>query len=79
MAKAKMMTQMPLEMAQEMIENGKYEMLKEAVMFSDWFWFLEKEAQEEIYTYCKCNAGHEFIQENLKQIRYAATKLYFGE
>ena len=52
--------------------------LKTKVMFSDDFKDLNKERQLEIYTYCKANANNEVCRENLKQIRYAVSELYFG-
>ena len=38
----------------------------------------QKEKQEEIYKYCKLHITNDYCKENMKQIRYAVTKIYFG-
>lgn len=60
----------------ENLEN--LDMLKEFCIYSDDFAELSKIKQNEIYAYCKCNANNPVCRENLKQIRYAVTRLYFG-
>jgi hypothetical protein len=54
------------------------EMLKSHFIFSDEFEQLPKNKQEEIYEFCKCHATNEYCLENLKQIRYAVSRIYFG-
>ena len=39
---------------------------------------MPREQQEKIYYYCKLHATNPACLENLKQIRYAVTKIYFG-
>ena len=62
----------------DMADLTNLNLLKKYVICSDEFEELPKELQEEIYTYCKYHAQYEACIENLKQIRYAATRLYFG-
>jgi len=62
----------------EMNDLTNLELLKERVIYSDEFQKLPKERQSEIYKYCKCHATCEVCLENLKQIRYAVAKIYFG-
>lgn len=54
------------------------ELLKSHTIYSDEFEVLTKERQQEIYTFCKCHATNEYCLENLKQIRYAISRIYFG-
>ena len=54
------------------------ELLKTHCIYSDEFEKLPKERQSEIYKYCKCHATSPYCLENLKQIRYALSRLYFG-
>ncbi len=61
----------------EIFENP--ELLKERVMFYDDFMELPKEKQAEIYKFCRCHANNEVVRENLKQIRYAVTHIYFND
>ena len=53
-------------------------LLNDHVMYSDDFAELPKEKQTEVFNYCKLHANNPVIIENLKQIRYAVTKIYFG-
>lgn len=53
-------------------------LLKKQIICSDQFEELPKERQEEIYEYCKIHATWDACIENLKQIRYAVAKIYFG-
>lgn len=52
--------------------------LKEKVLYYEDIEEMSKERQTEIYHYCKLHATHKSCLENLKQIRYAVTKIYFG-
>lgn len=52
--------------------------LKEKVLYTDEYEEMPKERQAEIYQYCKLHATHKACLENLKQIRYAVSKIYFG-
>lgn len=54
------------------------DILKEKVLYSDEIEDMSKEQQTEIYRYCKLHATNKACLENLKQIRYAVTKIYFG-
>lgn len=54
------------------------ELLKTHCIYSDEFEKLPKERQSEIYKYCKFHATSPYCLENLKQIRYALSRLYFG-
>ena len=62
--------------AKEALEN--LEVLKEKVIYSDTFFELSKEEQEKIYMYCVTHCTFDAVKDNLKQIRYAVTKQYFG-
>lgn len=53
-------------------------LLRTHCIYADEFENLPKERQTEIYEYCQIYANVDYCRENLKQIRYAATKLYFG-
>ena len=47
-------------------------MLKDHVLYSD-------EIEEmQVYRYCKLHATFRACQANLKQLRYAVTRIYFG-
>lgn len=59
-------------------ELTNLEMLKEKVLYTDEYEGMPKERQTEIYHYCKLHATNKTCRENLKQIRYAVTKIYFG-
>ncbi len=52
--------------------------LKDHVLYSDEIQDMTKEEQEQIYRYCKTHATFKACQENLRQIRYAVTRIYFG-
>lgn len=54
------------------------EKLKERVMYYDDFLTLPKERQAEVYKFCKRNGHIDACRENLKQIRFAVTQIYFG-
>lgn len=54
------------------------EMLKDHVIFCDEFEDLNKEQQSEMYKFCKLHATYDACRENLKQMRYAVAKIYFG-
>lgn len=60
-----------------MEDLSNLEMLKTHCIYSDEFVELPKTRQLEIYRYCKLRATNEYIRENLKQIRYAVTDIYF--
>ena len=59
-------------------ELTSLDLLKEKVLYSDEIEDMSKERQIEIYRYCKLYATYKACSENLKQIRYAVTKIYFG-
>lgn len=59
-------------------ELTSLDLLKEKVLYSDEIEAMSKERQTEIYRYCKLHATKKACLENLKQIRYAVTKVYFG-
>ena len=59
-------------------ELTSLELLKEKVLYSDEIENMPREQQEKIYYYCKLHATNPACLENLKQIRYAVTKIYFG-
>lgn len=61
-----------------MEELTDLELLKSHIIYFDEFVKLTKERQQEIYTYCKCHATNGYCLENLKQIYYAVSKIYFG-
>lgn len=52
--------------------------LKDNVIYSDDFEKLNKQDQETVYGYCRNHANFPACRENLKQIRYAVSKIYFG-
>lgn len=52
--------------------------LQNAVLYSDEVEEMPKDEQKRIYTYCRLHACNKACQENLRQIRYAVTKLYFN-
>lgn len=54
------------------------ELLKEYVILSDEFEELSKDDQMKVYRFCKSHVTNEVVMENLKQIRYAVSRLYFG-
>lgn len=58
-------------------ELTSLDLLKEKVLYSDEIEAMSKERQTEIYRYCKLRATNKACLENLKQIRYAVTKIYF--
>ena len=61
------------------VENlTSLELLKTHWIYTDDFEKLPKEKQEEIYKYCKLHITNDYCKENMKQIRYAVTKIYFG-
>lgn len=53
-------------------------MLKDHVLYSDEIEDMPKEEQEQVYRYCKLHATFRACQANLKQLRYAVTRIYFG-
>lgn len=53
-------------------------LLKESVLYSDEIEEMTKEEQERIYRYCTMHATFPACRENLKQLRYAVVKIYFG-
>ncbi len=53
-------------------------MLKNHVLYSDEYEGMTKEEQEQIYRYCKLHATNHACLENLRQIRYAVARIYFG-
>ncbi len=54
------------------------DVLKSSVIYADTFMNLAKERQAKIYEYCKLHANNPACRDNLKQIRYAVTSIYFG-
>lgn len=54
------------------------DLLKSKVLYTDEYEEMTKERQAEIYRYCKLHATHAACLENLKQIRYAVARIYFG-
>ena len=62
----------------DMSDLNDLSLLKSHIIYASEFEELSKERQMEIYKYCKFHATFPCCKENLKQIRYAATKLYFG-
>lgn len=61
---------------EELTQN---KMLKTHVLYSLDIQAMSKEKQEEIYRYCKAHATFPGCRENLKQIRIAVTRIYFGD
>lgn len=53
-------------------------MLKDHVLYSDEIEDMPKEEQEQVYRYCKLHATFRACQANLKQLRYAVARIYFG-
>ena len=53
--------------------------LRKEVIFSTDFMRLNRDDQQKIYDYCKFNAQVKICKDNLAQIRYAVTRLYFKE
>lgn len=53
-------------------------MLKDHILYSDEIEDMPKEEQEQVYRYCKLHATFRACQANLKQLRYAVTRIYFG-
>ncbi len=62
----------------DMEDLKDYELLKTHVIYCDQFAELPEDQKRMIYVYCKCHATHPACVENLNQIRYAVTKIYFG-
>lgn len=54
------------------------ELLKTHRIYSTEFEDLSRERQTEIYRYCVLHANHPGCRASLEQIRYVATRLYFG-
>ena len=52
--------------------------LKDHVIYCDDFEKLNKQDQDTVYGYCRQHANIPACRENLKQIRYAVSKIYFG-
>lgn len=64
-----------------LITRGEFtelSMLKDHVLYSDEIEDMPKEEQEKIYEYCKMHANSPACRENLRQIRYAVARIYFG-
>ena len=64
----------------ELISAGELtdlEILKSKVLYSDTIEELSFVRQKEIYDYCKLHATFKACIENLKQLRYAVTRIYF--
>ena len=59
-------------------EISDLSILKDHVLYSDEIEDMTKEEQEQVYKYCKLHATFRACQENLRQIRYAVSKIYFG-
>lgn len=54
------------------------EMLRDHVLYSDEFREMPKAEQEKVYGFCKVHGNLPACRENLRQIRYAVAKIYFG-
>lgn len=65
----------PLITREELTELS---MLKDHVLYSDEIEDMPKEEQEKVYGYCKAHGNLRACRENLRQIRYAVAKIYFG-
>lgn len=65
----------PLITREELTELS---MLKDHVLYSDEIEDMPKEEQEKVYGYCKAHGNLKACRENLRQIRYAVAKIYFG-
>lgn len=59
-------------------ELTELSMLKDHVLYSDEIEDMPKEEQEQVYRYCKTHGNLRACRENLRQIRYAVAKIYFG-
>ena len=53
-------------------------LLRDGCIYSDQFAELPKDTQYELYAYCLAHATWECCIENLKQMRYAVARIYFG-
>lgn len=62
--------------AKEALED--LEMLQENVIYSDTLFDISKDEQQKIYEYCLMHCTLDAVKDNLKQIRYAVAKNYFG-
>lgn len=62
----------------DMKDLKDYELLRTYVIYSDQFAELPEDQKRMIYCYCKCHANYPACVENLNQIRYAVTRMYFG-
>ena len=69
----------PLINMDDLEQSGNIDLLSTNVIFMDEFRGLDISRQREIYNYCISHANREICRENLKQIRYAVTELYFEE
>ena len=61
------------EFVNDMILLYKY------TMYADEFAELDYDTQKEMYSLCQIHANLDVCKENLKQIRYAVTRLYFSK
>lgn len=52
--------------------------LEEKVIYYDTFFDIAKEEQQTMYEYCLAHCTLDAVKANLKQIRYAVSKNYFG-
>lgn len=69
----------PIDMEMIDIEDlTDLKLLRNHLIYADDVEKLPKEQQTEIYEYCIIHANVDYCRENLKQIRYAVSKLYFG-
>ncbi len=59
-------------------EFTELSMLKDHVLYYDEIEDMTKEEQENVYEYCKTHANFPACRENLRQIRYAVARIYFG-
>jgi hypothetical protein len=59
-------------------ERTEKEFLLTHTIYPDDFKTLSKEKQFELYRFCKNHATNEVCRENLNQMRYAISELYFG-
>lgn len=59
-------------------EFTELSMLKDHVLYSDEIQDMPKAEQKKIYEYCKIHANLPACRENLRQIRYAVARIYFG-
>ena len=53
-------------------------MLRDHVLYSDEIEDMTKDEQNRVYDYCKVHANLPACLENLRQIRYAVARIYFG-